>query len=411
MNFSAKKILLPRFDSHGDLVLFSGFISELVEEFPDTVFTILVRQGYDQISALLPSGIRWLTTTIKPYGAFRSEYQPEIERLVDLIKHENFDLLLTTVYNRNWLDELLSASLHDTVRIAIGEPREIPKQVRAIAESFEINIDSPYDRIIEVDQWAHETVKYQQLWDELFPDSHLKIAPPHLVVSRELEICARKVLVRLGLEGAGFVACIPGGTQNVVIKCWPLEQYADVLCWLFNNYALTPLLIGHAEEAELLNQLASIVRKRSVPYQVWLGHDDDFALMAAILRQSRFYLGNDTGPLHVAGAVGIPVVGLYGGGTWPRFTPANTPSIALAGEMNCFGCLWNCQYSDGKCVTLVEVDDVKSAIKSMLDGDITAGRIVRTRSYSAPRWLDFLRRNIVVRLIKSLLCKLARGEH
>lgn len=401
-----RKILLPRLDSHGDLVLFSGFLSALILKFPDAKITILTRQGFDQISALLPPCLCWLTTSIKPFGPFKAGYEPEIERLIGLVKQENFDLLLTTSYNRTWLDELLAATLHDTISVAIGEPREIPKQVRTIAQKYEADIDNPYNMIIEVDQWAHETFKYQRLWDGLFPDNHLKIDPPHLTVSHELEICARKELLHLGLEAVSFVACIPGGTQNNVIKCWPLERYADLLCWLFHSYAITPLLIGHSDEAELLNQLALIVRKRSVPYKIWLGDDGNFALMAAILSQARLYLGNDTGPLHVAGAVGIPVVGIYGGGTWPRFSPANRPSIALVGEMNCFGCYWDCQFNDGKCMTLVSVEDVKSSIKLLLAGGIAGEEIVRTGSYRVPRWLDFLQRNIVVRILKSLIRKL-----
>lgn len=405
-----KKILLPHLDSHGDLVLFSGFAVALAEKYPQATLTVLVRKGYDQIAELLPAGICWLTTSAMPYGPYRREDEPEIKRLITLLRGGGFDLLLNTVYDRTWLDELLAGALSGTERIAIGTPRHIPARVMKLAGDLGINLANPYSRVLAVAQWDHETVKYQQIWDELFPDDRRDIALPRLDVPRELEKRAQQELHRSGLTGKGFIACVPGGVQNVTIKCWPVGRYTEVLGRVFRTLGLPPLLVGHIAEAPILNRLAARLQKQSIPCRIWLGRDGDFALMAAILQQAVLYLGNDTGPLHVAGAVGTPVVGIYGGGHWPRFTPANAPSIALAGEMDCFGCLWNCPFTDGKCVTLIKVDDVMSAVTSLLDTTVLDRRIIRAGSSRAPYWLELLRRNLVVRLFKGALRRLSGGE-
>ena len=89
-------------------------------------------------------------------------------------------------------------------------------------------------------------------------------------------------------------------------------------------------------------------------------------MLAALSSLAKVYVGNDTGPMHIAAAVGIPVVGIFGGGTWPRFLPQASLAASVAGEMPCFGCGWSCLFADAPCLRLVGVDDVTEAVDSVL---------------------------------------------
>jgi hypothetical protein len=114
--------------------------------------------------------------------------------------------------------------------------------------------------------------------------------------------------------------------------------------------------------------VAELVREKGGRPFIWIGKNGEIPVLAALMQKARFYFGNDTGPLHMAAAVGIPVVGIFGGGHWLRFLPVGPHSIGLAGDLPCFGCGWDCIFGDAPCVRLVGVDDAKKALQIILDG-------------------------------------------
>ena len=64
-----QRILLPRFDTLGDIVLLEGFLESLQELYPRAKLVLLVRTGYETLSPLFPKRIEWMTTDIDPLGA------------------------------------------------------------------------------------------------------------------------------------------------------------------------------------------------------------------------------------------------------------------------------------------------------------------------------------------------------
>jgi lipopolysaccharide heptosyltransferase I len=111
-----------------------------------------------------------------------------------------------------------------------------------------------------------------------------------------------------GLD-AGFVLFTSGAGWPS--KLWPTDRYAAVAAHLGRNWGLPSLLIwGNAEEHARAEQI--VVRSegfaRLAPKMTLLE-------LAALARRARMCLGSDTGPLHLAAAVGTPCVGLYG--PWP----------------------------------------------------------------------------------------------
>jgi heptosyltransferase-3 len=99
---------------------------------------------------------------------------------------------------------------------------------------------------------------------------------------------------------------------------------------------------------------------------VWLGRDGELPLLAALLKESRVYVGHDTGAMHIAGAVGRPVVGIFGGGHWPRFRPSARQAISVVQPLPCFGCNWDCHFGDGPCVKTIPATDVIDAAGRIL---------------------------------------------
>ncbi len=102
----------------------------------------------------------------------------------------------------------------------------------------------------------------------------------------------------------------------------------------------------------------------------WLGKDGERPLLAALLKETHLYVGHDTGAMHMAAAVGRPVVGVFGGGHWPRFRPSARQAASVVQPLPCFGCSWDCHYGDGPCVKTIPASDVIKAIERLLaEGD------------------------------------------
>ena len=98
--------------------------------------------------------------------------------------------------------------------------------------------------------------------------------------------------------------------------------------------------------------------------------------LLALTQLSAGYVGHDTGPMHVAAAMGKPTLAVFGGGTWPRFRPAVEPSVALLVGVPCVGCGWVCSFEQPYCIRAVPVDEVLAAAADLEEGRV-AGRRAR----------------------------------
>jgi heptosyltransferase I len=101
-------------------------------------------------------------------------------------------------------------------------------------------------------------------------------------------------------------------------KNWLPERYARVLEALESEFGLQPVLIGgpSASERELAN---AIVRETCAAPVDALG--DDVRRLLYLIAGSRLVVSPDTGPLHIARAMDVPVVGLYGYTNPKRYGP------------------------------------------------------------------------------------------
>ena len=99
-----------------------------------------------------------------------------------------------------------------------------------------------------------------------------------------------------------------------------------------------------------MEEIAGQLRKRGIDSRVFAGGDADLALLAGLIAHARIWIGNDTGPAHLAQAYGIPGVVVFGGGHWPAYAPWGRGVIGFVHPLPCFGCEWSCAFGHGICV-------------------------------------------------------------
>jgi len=119
-------------------------------------------------------------------------------------------------------------------------------------------------------------------------------------------------------------------------KRWPMGFYQQLMKQLLAAYpAMKIVIIGTAKESEVANKIAAVAADRCLN----LAGETSLPEMVEILRMSAALVTNDTGPMHVAAALGKPVVGIFGP-TDPRRTgPYGQIDRVLQRNLPCVPCI------------------------------------------------------------------------
>lgn len=129
-----------------------------------------------------------------------------------------------------------------------------------------------------------------------------------LVVRTAEREAAAAVLERAGIGSDAALAVLnPGG--NNPAKRWPAERYAALADWLARTHGLTPVINTSPAEAEIAERIRRAAR--CTP-PCLADHGGSLGSLKGVLARSSLMVTNDTGPRHIAAALGVPVVSLFG---------------------------------------------------------------------------------------------------
>ncbi len=140
-------------------------------------------------------------------------------------------------------------------------------------------------------------------------------------------------------------------------KQWPLERYLEVGRRLKEEHGLLPVVVGGAEDRDTAGKLIA----------AWGGGlcaagDLSVRESAALLSGAAFYLGNDTGTMHLAAAVGRPCVAIFSALDWPgRWAPYGHGHHTFRTEVPCSGCLLEVCNQQHQCLVATDIESVYQA--------------------------------------------------
>ncbi|MCX6023433.1 MAG: glycosyltransferase family 9 protein [Chloroflexi bacterium] len=160
-------------------------------------------------------------------------------------------------------------------------------------------------------------------------------ANPDLPVSAECRRAALRLLDESGLAGqAPLFALHPGGEGYGGMKRWPAERFAAVGNTLIERYGGALAVLGGPDERELAARVFAGLRAPTVNACGRL----TLLETAALLERCRLLVGNDSAPLHMAAAVGVPVVGVYGPSNPDQFAPCSPAGEVVRSGRPCSPC-------------------------------------------------------------------------
>ena len=160
-----------------------------------------------------------------------------------------------------------------------------------------------------------------------------------------------------------LVGMCPGSKQQA--KRWPTERYADLGQRIIREGDVNIAIVGGPIEAEVGRQLA-----REWPRGRWINLAGHLTILesAALLKRCLFYVGNDTGAMHLAAAVGIRCVAIFSAREPARsWHPYGQNHIVFRRNVPCQNCyLSTCLDHGLRCLREISVDEVWSACQRML---------------------------------------------
>ncbi len=191
----------------------------------------------------------------------------------------------------------------------------------------------------------------------------LETRPPALKLSvPPSEIAAaQERLVSQGLDLNRPIVVLSPGASYGPAKRWPASRFAQLAGAIQNQKGAEILVIGSAGEADIGAAIASGMNRKPAV----LTGQTTLAQLLGLISQAALVVSNDTGPMHLANALRVPVVGIFGP-TDPAVTgPLEQPSRAVKKDVPCWPCFYHqCPY-DHRCMMTIEAADVLGAAEAI----------------------------------------------
>lgn len=303
---------------------------------------LFLRSPAADLAAAVFPGVERLAISADPYHAgtrrkkhpFREEHQA--------IKRFRPDLYVASLFALNFFDEVWFEQDRWRVPVAgfsTGDafwPSGTIADPARLAEGFRINVKVPVS--------LPELEKNRQLGSALL-GSELPAEPPRLDPGPEALAAAREILRQHGLsEGEYWIGCV-GGRSGLIMKDWGEDNWRTFFSDVIPRGNRPVVFLGNPKECE------SIERIRAGDYSsVNLAMElPPIQVSLALVSLSSGYVGRDSGVMHMASAVGRPVLAAFAGGHWGRFLPA-ARAVAVTHSVPCRGCDFACPFDRPYCI-------------------------------------------------------------
>lgn len=167
------------------------------------------------------------------------------------------------------------------------------------------------------------------------------------------------------LEGkkGDWVAINPGAAYGSA-KRWFPERFAETADRLAEEYGVRIVLTGGPGEKEIGQDIAAAMKTEALNL---IGRTSVRQLMA-VLTRVRLLISNDSGPMHVGAAFGIPIVAVFGPTDHTTTSPKADSCRIVRKDTDCAPCLLRQCPTDHRCMKAITADDVLAAARDLLGG-------------------------------------------
>lgn len=204
----------------------------------------------------------------------------------------------------------------------------------------------------------HEVLTNFEIIEPLLP-VNTKPGIPKIYFDKESGVYVSKIIAENNLVKFAVIHC---GARRV-LRQWPLKNFAALVKILKSKYGLQIVFVGTAEDEQSINEVIKLSHIDAVSFT------SGFSLLhvALLFKEAQLFIGNESGPLHIAAVMETPLVGIYGPGVPHVFYPIGTKSRIVHHVLDCNPCdQVNCVRPENPCINLVTLPEIELKISELL---------------------------------------------
>jgi len=345
MKLSAKKILVMRYRFIGDTVLTVPFLRNLRQAYPHARIDVMLEpfsgqviEGCPYVDRIIPFEFK----TIHKYSA--ASQRGRLDGYVHywrFLKRENYDAVFA-------LKRSLSSAL--LVRAA-----GIPRRIGFATEGRSILLTDPV-------AYRHDQHEVQNFLDCLralaipVTSDALELWP-----SREGDEKVRDIFAKAGWAPDDLKIIIHAAA-SLPAKQWPLDRFAAVMERLKERYQSRFIYTGAPGDASLYHEI-----EKQGPFDgLNLCGMMSLRENLSVYRAADLFFGVDSGPMHMAAAVGVPVVALFGPTDEGKWGPWGSGHTVITKRLSCHPCKPH-KCRDNDCMKKISMEEALEAVEKKLD--------------------------------------------
>jgi ADP-heptose:LPS heptosyltransferase len=313
-----KRILVIRLDELGDMVTTLPVFEAFKQNYPEAELTVLCKP---QMAALI-EGHPCLDVIATDWKQLQGRYQ----YIADL--------------RGNW-KSIRYALGHGAYRVDRGSHRFL-------------------NRLFKREQ-GHEVDLNLRIIAPMLRQPVVGLAP-RLYPSKRNQQQADLYLQRLHIEQ--FVVFHTGARK--LLRRWALQKWAELAVILYQRHELQIVFAGGPEDEADIRKIQA-----KLPFDTYCFAGQGSLLdYAALVGKAQFMVGNESGPMHMAAAMGVPVLALFGPGQPEIFAPYGPQNRFLHVRLACHPCdQLHCVHPSNPCINRIEVNDVLREVATFMKTD------------------------------------------
>jgi lipopolysaccharide heptosyltransferase II len=344
-SFIPERILITRLGAIGDLLCTTPVITNLKRNFPKSYIAFLVDKKYEEVLRGNPyldelilydrEGFQNLSLVRRVFEELRFVYRVRRRRFdftIDLLGSLRTALLtyLSGSKKRVGFTRRVRKALYN-FQIA-GRPVYIVDKNLDTLRPFGLNIESK-DLVFTVPEEAQKYGKNLIIHNLQFTNHNSK----------------------------GLIGLFPGGAWSA--KRWRAEKFAELGERIQRDLNVEVLLLGGPMEEEIVSEIISLMKNKPTVVQ-----GVSLKKFGGVIQNLKLFVGNDSGPTHIAIALGIPTITLFGPTHPYSAIPPGGRHIAISRNEDCKNLhTLTCDLPDC-CLQSIEVEEVMEKVREVLNG-------------------------------------------
>lgn len=335
-NRDIKKILIRGTNWIGDAVLTMPAVTAVRKKFPDAEISILVKPWVAGLFENSPDIDRIIIYDDKKYGRLCGK-----RKLVNDLKKNKFDMAI--LFQNAFEAAFLSFLAGIPVR-------------------YGYNTDGRGMLLTHKIALSDETLKKHQVWYylDLLRPLGINIEKPELSlkIGNKDKAAASNILKKNRIKKDELIIGINPGASYGHAKRWLPDRYAKLADRLIERHAAKIILFGSKDDKEVATEIASLSSHKLIN----LAGRTSLSEAIALIERSRLFITNDSGLMHIAAALNVPVIAIFGSTSPERTGPYGKGHHIIYKNVECSPCLKRECPTDFKCMDLISVDEVYSIV-------------------------------------------------